>query len=86
MDSDPQKNVVFSVHFYCGDGENANTVRSALAKCDRKLPLIVGEFGDRHQKGNGYCNVQEEAIMQQPNSIDMDTTLGLGVTMELSFT
>ncbi|GGF88693.1 hypothetical protein GCM10010912_37350 [Paenibacillus albidus] len=60
FDSDPLKNTIFSIHMYEYSGGNAATVTSNI---DNALvigvPVIIGEFGDRHTSGD----VDEDTIM-----------------------
>lgn len=59
--SDPQRNVVFSVHMYqvYGDYNTVNEYMSTFVN-QLKLPLIVGEFGADHQGED----VDESAILE----------------------
>lgn len=48
FNSDPQRNVIFSVHMY-GVYGSSSTVSSYLNWfADNRLPLVVGEFGSQH--------------------------------------
>jgi len=60
---DPQKNVVFSIHFYCGEGTDKKRIAEAFDSIEKKgLPMIVGEFSDTHQP----CGeVEDEFIMAE---------------------
>ncbi len=49
LEHDPQQNVIFSVHFYNGEGENPDQIRQAFDSITGQgLPLIIGEFGPTH--------------------------------------
>ncbi|ANB08347.1 beta-mannosidase [Streptomyces ambofaciens] len=66
--SDPDRNTIFSIHMY-GVYDTAAEVRDYLhAFTDNGLPIVVGEFGDRHSDGNP----DEDAIMATAR------TLGVG--------
>ncbi|TXS44003.1 cellulase family glycosylhydrolase [Streptomyces sp. t39] len=57
--ADPDRNTVFSVHMY-GVYDTAAEVSDYLNRfVSRKLPIVVGEFGDAHSDGNP----DEDAIM-----------------------
>ncbi|MFD7921128.1 cellulase family glycosylhydrolase [Streptomyces sp. NPDC059740] len=57
--ADPERNTLFSVHMY-GVFDTAAEVNDYLNRfADAKLPLVVGEFGDRHTDGDP----DEDAIM-----------------------
>ncbi len=57
--SDPDRNTVFSIHMY-GVYDTATEVRDYLNHfVANGLPVVVGEFGDRHSDGNP----DEDAIM-----------------------
>jgi mannan endo-1,4-beta-mannosidase len=60
FDSDPLKNMIFSIHMYEYSGGNASTVKSNI---DNALaigvPVIIGEFGHKHSSGD----VDEDTIM-----------------------
>ncbi|GJM62468.1 hypothetical protein PEDI_30200 [Persicobacter diffluens] len=61
FDSDPDKNVIFSVHMY-EVYESATTVQNYLQEfVNMNLPLVVGEFADTHGPS---AQVAEDAIMQ----------------------
>ncbi len=59
--SDPDKNVLFSVHMY-GVYNNASTITAYLDAFKAKgLPLVIGEFGSMHSDGDP----DEDTIMAQ---------------------
>ena len=60
---DPQKNIVFSIHFYCGEGEHHEKIADAFDSiAGQGLPMIVGEFSDTHDP----CGeVEDEFIMAE---------------------
>ncbi|MFJ8650955.1 cellulase family glycosylhydrolase [Streptomyces rochei] len=63
--SDPDRNTVFSVHMY-GVYDTATEVRDYLdAFVTEGLPVVVGEFGDRHSDGDP----DEDAIMATAQSL-----------------
>ncbi|MDT7784332.1 MAG: mannan endo,4-beta-mannosidase [Pseudonocardiales bacterium] len=64
FNADPQRNTVFSVHMY-GVYNTAAKVNAYFdAFRTTGLPLVVGEFGDRHSDGD----VDENTIMAQAQS------------------
>lgn len=59
--ADPLKNTIFAVHMY-GQYSTAQKVQSAIRSInDKKIPLIIGEFGWKHSDGD----VAEEAILSE---------------------
>jgi len=59
--SDPDKNVLFSVHMY-GVYNNASTINAYLdAFAAKGLPLVIGEFGNMHSDGDP----DEDTIMAE---------------------
>jgi mannan endo-1,4-beta-mannosidase len=57
--ADPDRNTVFSIHMY-GVFDTAAEIEDYLNRfVSRKLPIVVGEFGDAHSDGNP----DEDAIM-----------------------
>ena len=59
--SDPDKNVLFSVHMY-GVYNNASTINAYLDAFKSKgLPLVIGEFGNMHSDGDP----DEDTIMSE---------------------
>lgn len=59
--SDPDKNVLFSVHMY-GVYNNASTITAYLDAFKAKgLPLVIGEFGNMHSDGDP----DEDTIMSE---------------------
>ena len=65
---DPQQNVVFSIHFYCGEGEDQAEITKAFDSITGKgLPMMVGEFGH----SDPACNIQEEFIMAESEAHDV---------------
>ncbi|GAA2076045.1 cellulase family glycosylhydrolase [Actinomadura alba] len=64
FDSDPQRNIVFSIHMY-GVFDTAAEVTDYLNRFQTAgLPLVVGEFGHDHSDGNP----DEDTIMSQAQS------------------
>ncbi|ELS01198.1 cellulase (glycosyl hydrolase family 5) with CBM domain [Xenococcus sp. PCC 7305] len=62
LNHDPQKNVVFSLHFYGGTGESPEEIRTAIdAITGQELPLVIGEFGPTHQGRD----VREDVIIAE---------------------
>ncbi|MEV6248771.1 cellulase family glycosylhydrolase [Streptomyces sp. NPDC051742] len=63
--ADPDRNTVFSIHMY-GVYDTAAEVQSYLGHfVNSGLPIVVGEFGDRHSDGNP----DENAIMATAQSL-----------------
>jgi mannan endo-1,4-beta-mannosidase len=63
--SDPDRNTIFSIHMY-GVYDTAAEVRNYLNHfVSNRLPVVVGEFGDRHSDGNP----DEDAIMATAQSL-----------------
>ncbi|WP_245848192.1 cellulase family glycosylhydrolase [Lentzea kentuckyensis] len=61
LDSDPQRNTVFSIHMY-GVYNTAAKINAYFdAFRSAGLPLVVGEFGHNHSDGNP----DEDTIMAQ---------------------
>lgn len=48
FNSDPQKNVVFDIHMYQVFGTASSVSSYINSFTSKKLPLIIGEFGDYH--------------------------------------
>ncbi|GAA2642586.1 hypothetical protein GCM10010399_90690 [Dactylosporangium fulvum] len=64
LDSDPQRNIVFSVHMY-GVYDTASKVTDYYdAFQSAGLPLVVGEFGWKHTDGD----VDEDTIINEAQS------------------
>ncbi|WP_336323033.1 cellulase family glycosylhydrolase [Streptomyces lavendofoliae] len=65
--ADPQRNTVFSIHMY-GVFDTAAEVRDYLDRfVARRLPVVVGEFGDDHSDGNP----DEDAIMAASHGLNL---------------
>ncbi|GAA3387349.1 hypothetical protein GCM10017752_03040 [Streptomyces roseoviridis] len=65
--ADPERNTVFSVHMY-GVYDTAAEVQSYLNSfVTRKIPLVVGEFGNDHSDGNP----DEDAVMATARQLDL---------------
>ena len=66
IDVDPEKNIVFSQHYYCGPGESSATIRAELGWAkENKISLHVGEFCYKHDNyQGGYCDVKEKTIIE----------------------
>jgi hypothetical protein len=67
---DPQKNLMFDVHFYSGQGESEAQITDAMESITgQKLPFMVGEFADMHPaygEGEGAIDdVKEQHIMSE---------------------
>ncbi len=61
LDSDPEKNIIFSVHMYGTAGGSKSKIKNVLqGAIDKKLCIIVGEFGYYHSDGD----VDEAYIME----------------------
>ena len=62
FESDPQKNVVFSIHMYEYAGGSADTVKQNINNAlGIGSPLVIGEFAHRHTDGD----VDEDTIMSE---------------------
>ena len=48
FNSDPSRNVIFSVHMYGTYGSSSKVTSYLNYFADNKLPLVVGEFGHKH--------------------------------------
>ena len=60
FNSDPDKNTVFSIHFYGTAGKNAQTIKDNLdGALTSGAPVLAGEFGYKHSDGD----VDEIALM-----------------------
>ncbi|MFN7250401.1 MAG: glycoside hydrolase family 5 protein [Anaerobacillus sp.] len=60
LNSDPQRNVMFSIHMYEYAGGDATTVRNNIDRVlNQNLALVIGEFGHYHTNGD----VDEDAIL-----------------------
>ncbi|MGW0466294.1 cellulase family glycosylhydrolase [Streptomyces sp. NPDC003027] len=65
--ADPDRNTVFSVHMY-GVYDTATEVRDYLNSfVSRRLPIVIGEFGNDHSDGNP----DEDAIMATARQLDI---------------
>ncbi|MFG3344238.1 cellulase family glycosylhydrolase [Streptomyces sp. NPDC048018] len=65
--ADPERNTVFSVHMY-GVYDTAAEVQGYLNSfVSRKLPLVVGEFGNNHSDGDP----DEDAIMATARQLNL---------------
>jgi mannan endo-1,4-beta-mannosidase len=72
LQSDPQHNLIFSVHMY-GSWNDPQKIEFELQKVyDASLPLIVGEFGYNFDKGhnNLHCMVDHTAILKKCNELN----------------
>src|SRR5690554_6386661 len=58
FNSDPEKNIIFSVHMY-GQYGSAVKVNDTISTLSAKLPLVIGEFRHNHSDGD----VDEVAIL-----------------------
>jgi len=64
FNSDPDKNTVFSIHFYGTAGKDANTIRNNIdGALSAGAPVLAGEFGYNHSDGDvdeaylmSYCD------------------------------
>jgi mannan endo-1,4-beta-mannosidase len=67
IDSDPQKNILFDLHMYATFNPPANIGDVLQAFVDKKLPLVIGEFGYNHNNGNNnlQCKVDAREILKQ---------------------
>lgn len=61
LESDPLRNIIFSIHFYEYSGKNSFTIRQNIDNVLNKgLALCVGEFGWKHTDGD----VDEDYILE----------------------
>jgi len=70
---DPQQNLLFSIHMY-GSWNEAEKIKSHLTEAtDKKLPLIVGEFGYNYNKGNNNltCRVNHQQILKTCDELQL---------------
>ncbi|KAJ3407906.1 hypothetical protein HDV05_005232 [Chytridiales sp. JEL 0842] len=63
FDSDPLKNIVFSVHAYGVYGQPSRIESYVNTYINAKVPIVIGEFGFYHSDGD----VAEEAIFELAN-------------------
>jgi len=66
LNSDPLKNIVFSIHMY-GEWNDNSKIYNFLSTCkNRGIPIIVGEFGYNYNNGNNNlgCKVDALYLMQ----------------------
>ncbi len=64
FNSDPDKNTVFSIHFYGTAGKDANTIKNNIdGALSAGAPVLAGEFGYNHSDGDvdeaylmSYCD------------------------------
>ena len=71
---DPQRNLGFSVHYYCEFGVDPQRIEDELAwSRDAGLYLMVGEFAAEHADyaRGGVCDVQERAITRLAERYDI---------------
>ncbi|MFQ3579075.1 MAG: endo-1,4-beta-xylanase, partial [Bacteroidales bacterium] len=65
INSDPEKNLLFSIHMYCEWKKGGDDIPGTLKWArDNKIPLIVGEFGYQHAT-DGSCDIDEQLIMDE---------------------
>jgi len=62
FESDPERNILFSVHMYCewAMGSNSTIATHLPAIKNAGLPIMIGEFGWEHDEGGSVCNIDEE--------------------------
>ncbi|MBE9170987.1 cellulase family glycosylhydrolase [Pleurocapsales cyanobacterium LEGE 06147] len=73
---DPQKNVVFDLHFYGGPGTSEEQITDAMKSItEQDLPLLIGEFAHMHPapwRGQGAIDdVKEQHIMAEAEKYDV---------------
>lgn len=67
LESDPEKNCMFSVHMYGSAGGSESTIKSIIdGMIARDLCLVIGEFGYQHSDGD----VKEAYIMEYCEQTD----------------
>src|SRR5690606_1083001 len=65
INSDPQHNLLFSVHMYCEWKIGGDNIAGTLQWMrTNKIPFIVGEFGYQHAT-DGSCDIDEQLIMDE---------------------
>ena len=68
---DPQKNIMFDVHFYTGEGESKTKIADAFDSITGQgLPLLIGEFAtevpkEGFKRGTPVYDIEDEFIMAQ---------------------
>lgn len=69
LNSDPQRNVMFSVHMYASFNDSYNISSKLQAMKDQGLCVVVGEFGYNFSNGNNNlgCTVNADEVMKQCN-------------------
>ena len=67
LDSDPLRNVMFSVHMYASYNDSNSIYSTLEAIQNQGLCVIVGEFGYNYNNGgnNLGCTVNADEVMQQ---------------------
>jgi hypothetical protein len=70
---DPQKNVMFSIHMYCGVGESKEKIADAFDSItEQGLAMMVGEFADTTDSSSTpVCDIQDEFIMAEAEEHNM---------------
>jgi mannan endo-1,4-beta-mannosidase len=71
LDSDPKKNILFSVHAYYFWNDPV-TIDTSLQKAyDASIPLIIGEFGYNFNNGNNNlkCQVDHKTVLRKCNEL-----------------
>lgn len=63
LDSDPERNLLFSVHMYQSFGSDSAITAALQGAVDQGLPLIVGEFGFQH--GTPVTQIPYETILSE---------------------
>ncbi|MEM2525917.1 MAG: cellulase family glycosylhydrolase [Candidatus Methanomethylicaceae archaeon] len=62
LNSDPLKNVVFSIHMY-GMWNDNNKINNFLTTCKNNgIPILVGEFGYNYNNGNNNLGCKVDAV------------------------
>ena len=71
INHDPQKNVMFDLHFYSGEGESKAKIADAFdSLTGKEIPFLIGEFASEHPKkgwkhGTPVYDIEDEFIMSQ---------------------
>jgi mannan endo-1,4-beta-mannosidase len=90
FNSDPEKNILFSIHMYCEWAKNGNSSVSTHLPAVRNagLPVIVGEFGFQHANGpSDTCDIDEQLIIKtcQENNIGWLAWSWIGNSTEVAY-
>ena len=73
LESDPEKNILFSVHMYYSWNDPKKIEKELQKAHDLSIPLLVGEFGYNFDKGfnNLKCMVDHTVILRKCNELQI---------------